>query len=133
MTQQIKSKDLTFWCDHIDKYEKEFEKWENRSKKIIKRFRDDRENNNTKAQYNILWSNVQTLSPAIYANPPKPSIDRRYQDDDDLGLTAARVLERATAYYVQHDDCDDVLRQCVLDRLLPGRGTAWVRYVPTIK
>jgi len=56
--------------------------WEKRSKKIIKRYADDRQDAaRRRARFNIRWSNVQTIHPAIYAIPPKPNIDRRYQDD----------------------------------------------------
>lgn len=130
-TQQAEQAPIVkFWCDQIHAYEKKAKTWEARSKKIIKRYKDDRsESARNVSRFNILWSNVQTLHPAIYAQPPKPNVDRRFQDDDELGTTVAQVLERAVSYYI-NDDFDDVMNQVVLDRLLPGRGVAWVRYVP---
>jgi hypothetical protein len=120
-----------FWCDEIDTHEREFKKWASRSKKIIKRYKDERSGEQTSAaRFNILWSNVQTLAPALYAKNPVPNVDRRFEDDDVLGTTAARVLERATAYFIDDDLFGNVMTQVVLDRLLPGRGTAWTRYVP---
>jgi hypothetical protein len=41
------------------------------------------------ARFNILWSNVQTLLPALFAKSPKPVVERRYLDRDDVGRTAA--------------------------------------------
>lgn len=123
-----------FWVDQIDTYEKDFSTWKKRSKKIVKRYRDERpdSNNASRMQFNILWSNVQTLAPALYDRPPKPNIDRRFQNDDELGLTVSMVLERSVSYYVGKEMFNEVMTQCVQDRLLPGRGTAWVRYVPQI-
>lgn len=129
--QPEKTSKLSFWLDHIETYEREFSDWEKRAKKIIKRYKDDRKDTGRgKAQFNILWSNVQTLIPALYANPPKPNISRRFEDDDDLGLFSSRVLERSASYFVTDKTFDDIMGQAVLDRLLGGRGTAWVRYEP---
>lgn len=130
----VTSSTVAFWIGQIDAYEQNFQPWEKRSKEIIDRYRDERKGGNkNKARFNILWSNVQTLAPALYATPPIVNIDRRFQDDDDLGRYSALVLERATMYYVNHDLFDNVMRQMVLDRLLSGRGTPWIRYVPTFK
>lgn len=129
-----KSKTVAFWTDQITIYEKEFGKWEKRATKIVKRYKDERnDSQNSKARFNILWSNVQTLQPALYAKNPVPNVDRRFEDDDKVGTTAARVLERAVTYFVDSDLFGNVMSQCVLDRLLPGRGVAWVRYVPNFK
>lgn len=115
-------------CDHIKKYEKEFSSWIERSKKIEKRYKDDREVGKEQSQFNILWSNVQTLHPALYASPPVPNVSRRFDDNDDLGRVSSQVIERAASYYIDSDDFDNIMGQTVLDRLLSGRGTAWVRY-----
>lgn len=130
MAQPVKkNKTAAYWCDEISTYERDFTKWINRSKKIVKRYKDDRnDTENTKARFNILWSNVQTLLPALYAKDPVPNVDRRFEDDDKTGTTAARVLERAVSYYIDNDIFGNVMHQGVLDRLLPGRGQAWVRY-----
>jgi hypothetical protein len=129
------SSKVAFWLGQIESYEQQFAPWGKRSKAIVKRYRDDRKNQNTvaAAKFNILWSNVQTLSPAMYASPPTPNVDRRFQDDDDLGRYAALVLERSSSFYVKDDNFDKIMKQVVLDRLLPGRGTAWVRYCPVFE
>lgn len=119
------------WIKEIDAYERKFSTFEQKGKKIISRYRDNREDVSlSSARFNILWSNVQTLHPAIYANPPTPNIDRRFQDDDDLGRYSALTLERAVSYYVKDDVFNETMKQATLDRLLPGRGTVWVRYCP---
>lgn len=134
MVEIARSKTVAFWCDQIAIYEREFKKWEGRSKKIIKRYKDERnDSENARARFNILWSNIQTLAPALYAKAPVPNVDRRYDSDDEMGVTTARVIERAVTYFVETELFDSVMTQCVLDRLLPGRGLAWVRYVPNFK
>ena len=132
MIEQEKSSTVAFWCNHIAKYEKDTQSWYARSKKIIKRYKDDRSDTSKASanKFNILWSNVQTLAPALYDRAPTPNIDRRFQSDDKLGTVSAQVLERAASFFIDADEFNDVMRQVVLDRLLGGRGVCWVRYEP---
>ena len=54
-------------------------------------------------------------------------------DSDPVGRLASTMLERVVEYEVtQFNDFDSAMRGVVEDRLLPGRGTAWVRYEPII-
>lgn len=131
--ESLVNPELAKWIAEIETYEKEFSPWEKRSKKIIDRYMDERGDNNTAARFNILYSNIQTLHPAIYASTPTPNIDRRYDSDDDLGRYASLVLERSVSYYVKNDLFDKVMKQATLDRLLSGRGQSWVRYVPVFE
>lgn len=117
------------WVSEIKLYEKEAEKWVSRSKKIIKRFKDEREPNDKKYRFNILWSNVQTLLPALYTKNPVVNVERRFHEDDDAGRMASLILERCIAYFVD-DKFYDCMRQVTLDRCLPGRGTMMLRYKP---
>lgn len=110
-------------------YEKEAGPWKERSKKIVRRYKDERGTDDKTNRFNILWSNIQTLSPALYAKNPKPNVERRFQDDDDVGRFSSEVLERDTEYFID-EKFFDCMKEVVLDRLLVGRGTAWVRYLP---
>jgi len=117
----------------ITQYEREFKKWERRSEKIVKRYRDDaRSDGQTQnVRFNILWSNVQTLIPATFSRLPQPDVSRRFRDTDPVGRIAALLLERALEYEVQHyPDYAESMKQVVQDRFLGGRGTSWVRYEP---
>jgi hypothetical protein len=121
----------------IKAYDKWAKDWAATSRKVLKRYRDERavanySEANQGKRFNILWANVQTLMPAIYARRPKPIVERRFRDADPVGKAAADVLERATTYLVDTDCFDRVIRQCRDDRLLPGRGTAWVRYIAEV-
>lgn len=127
---------LQGYLDAIAKYEREYKKWEERVQKIIKRYRDDgrEQKENTAARFNILWSNVQTLVPATFARIPQPDVSRRFRDQDPIGRVAAMLLERALEFEVQHyPDYRETMTQCVHDRFLGGRGTAWIRYEPHFK
>lgn len=119
------------WKTEIRLYERESEKFQERGKKIIRRYKDERSKGTDehRNKFNILWSNVQTLSPALFAKNPVTNVERRFQSDDDVGRFASEVLERCTSFFVD-DKYFDCMKEVVLDRLLPGRGTAWIRYLP---
>ena len=122
------------WYNCIAQYERTFKEWEGRADKIVKRFRDEsRSRNNPQAKFNILWSNVQTITPAVFARLPRPDVTRRFRDNDPIGRVASMMLERALEYEIEHyQDYASAMKQAVQDRLLGGRGTAWVRYEPHI-
>ena len=122
------------WYNCIAQYERTYKAWEDRSDRIVKRYRDDsRSRNNPNAKFNILWSNVQTITPAIFARLPRPDVSRRFRDNDPVGRVASMMLERALEYEIEHyGDYNSSMKSAVLDRLLGGRGTSWVRYEPHI-
>ncbi len=118
----------------IKLYESKAKAWEDKGKKILKRYKDERSVQEDRLpRYNILWSNIQTLAPALFAKNPKPNIERRFKDNDALSRITSEVLERATDYFINSDKFSQCMKEVVLDRLLPGRGTSWVRYVPHFK
>jgi hypothetical protein len=123
-----------YWHDQIEAAQKVFDKWEKRGHKIIKRYRDERDAvEMPRVRYNILWSNIQVLFPALYGRQAKPEVSRRYMDQDPVGRLASTMLERVMEYETtQFGDFDQAMRGAVEDRLLPGRGTAWIRYEPVI-
>jgi hypothetical protein len=123
-----------YWHDQIENAEKVFDKWDRRGHKIIKRYRDERDAvEMPRMKFNILWSNIQVLMPALYGRQAKPEVSRRYMDQDPVGRLASTMLERVIEYETtQFNDFDSAMVNAVQDRLLPGRGTVWIRYEPVI-
>lgn len=111
---------------------KEEERWHKRGRQVVRRYRDERPqtSNSNVHRFNILWSNVQTLKPALYARTPKPDVQRRWLDQDDTGRLASILLERAISYSLENSGFDTIMEAVVEDRLLPGRGQFRVMYVP---
>ena len=124
------------WLNVISQYDNEFKKWEARTNKIVRRYRDDNRNQNTNetAKFNILWSNVQTLIPAVYARLPKADVSRRFGDNDPVARVASQLIERALDFEIEHyTDFRSTMKHAVEDRFLGGRGVAWVRYEPHVR
>jgi len=131
----IEQLDAMPWHDELSRYKEQFKRWTERGEEIVKRYRDERKDTTqTDARFNILWSNIQTLKPAIYARPPMPEVSRRFNDADPVARCASTILERAIDFEIkQYQDFHNTLSHVVDDRLLPGRGVAWLRYEPQIE
>lgn len=86
-----------------------------------------------KTPFNILYSNTETLLPALYSSTPKPIVQRRFKDADPLGRAAAMAGQRALEFLLDtnvdgYETFDSSMRDTVLDALLPGRGVSRVKY-----
>lgn len=121
---------FAYWQGQEKIAEREERKWYKQSDKIIKRYRDERPDGNKESNFNILWSNVQTLIPTLYARTPKADVERRFRDDDPTARLASILLERSITYSADHFDFDDMMLAVTEDKCLPGRGTARVLYIP---
>lgn len=121
----------TKWIAELGVSEKAQQKWLSRGRKITRRYRKEDSENDAKRKFAMLWSNTETIRPAIYARPPEPVVSRRFKDADPVGRAAAEVLERALKYSADTQTLDETLRTATLDFVLVGRGQAWERYVPT--
>lgn len=124
----------TKWLKAISVRRSKESKWRTRAKKVVERFRDDRDlvdENQTK--FNILWANTEVMKPAIFARMPVADVRRRYLTRDPVARTAAMILERALSYCMDSYDFKDTLDRAEEDYLLPGRGQAIVCYKPYFK
>lgn len=114
-----------------DEHEKQ---WRTRANKVIDRYRDEREDaesDKSQSKFNILYANTEVLKGVLYQRTPVPDVRRRFLDRDPVGKEAAQVLQRSLSFCVDDYDFDDVMGQVIDDYVLPGRGVAKVRYVPT--
>ena len=120
--------DVARWLAEIDAYNRAYEEWKKRAQKIVARYRDEREigrqneGSGSGKKFNILWSNIQTLQPALFSKKPIPDISRRYKDRDPVGLAAADILERAVTHCLDMIDFETPIKLARDDYLLAGRG-----------
>jgi hypothetical protein len=119
------------WRAEIAQAEKNRSKWVDRGKKVEKIYADERDLSTARSRkFNILWSNVETLRPAVYMQTPKAQAVRRYRDRDPVARFASMLIERCVQTSCEMYDFDAQMEACVRDRLLPGMGQAWVMYDP---
>lgn len=82
--------------------------------------------------FNVLYSNTETLLPALYNSTPIPDIRRRYGDPGKPGKAVAQMLERALSYSLDRYDFEAELKPTIFDSAVPGRGVGRVRLIPKI-
>lgn len=116
--------------------EKELERYNKRAGKVVERYRDEDRtldsDSSLPPRCNILWSNVETTTPLYFARVPRVQVDRRYKDADPIGREACTIWERANQFSIDNYDFTGLMQAVVKDFQLAGRGTAWVRYQPTV-
>ncbi len=122
------------WISELELSEKEQRPWVERGRRIVRRYVDDRAGANDvrRRRFALLWANIQTLAPAIYARTPTAVVSRRWKDADPVGRLAAEIVERALNFSLDAADFVDIMTALRDEYLLVGRGQAWVRYVPHI-
>jgi len=130
------------WLRELDAADRHESTWRDRAEKIGKLYADERDRaiteevNSGLRRFNILFANTEVTRGALYSQTPTPDIRRRFLDKDPVGRVGATILGRSISAQIayQHDgeDFDSVLKACVFDMALPGRGVARIKYVPTI-
>lgn len=90
-----------------------------------------------KVPFNILYSNTETLAPALYASTPRPDVSRRYTNesvkprrlDEAAAQVGQRILEHSLdTNVIGQESFTAATSASVLDVLLAGQGQARVRY-----
>lgn len=89
-------------------------------------------------QFNILYSNTETLSPALYNSVPRPVVQRRFKDEDALGAAASKASQRTLEYLIDdgmadYATFDELMKSAVLEALVPGRGVTRFTYDAVIE
>lgn len=119
------------WQREIDKALKEMEKFHIRARKVVRRYVDERDAVEAQNKwFNIFYANTVILESALYAQLPKPDVSRRFKDyKDEVARVGANIIQRNLLqdFDDPRDTFDQVMRQCVQDRLVPGVGQAWIR------
>lgn len=127
---------VKLWLAAIDLSSKEEEDWRKEAESTVETFRngDARNLGTTQRQhnFNILYSNIETICPAVYNSTPIPDVRTRYSKDDPVAKEAGDIIERALSYDLDCDDFDMNMDSAVQDNELVGRGVTRVRYVPYI-
>jgi hypothetical protein len=118
---------VKYWLGEIaaaGKREKDFRK---EGKRILEIYSGKKKDS---IPFNILYSNTETLMPALYSAQPRPVVQRRFKDADPLGKASSMAGQRLAGIRRGHKQrgiqlsFDDVMADAVLDALLPGRGAS---------
>lgn len=119
-----------YWLDLIEDAETAFRDWQDASDNIDKAYADLRDLRNVgrDREFQLFWSNIQVMAPAIYARPPVPVVTPKFKDRRALYRTASELLERTCVVSFDMADIDQTMIALRDDLAIVGRGAAWVRY-----
>jgi hypothetical protein len=126
---------VSTWLSEIQDSKKREKNFRNRAETILEIYNGDDPN---KIPFNILYSNTETLLPALFSNTPRPIVKRRFTTEESplVGAgakSATRMLEYLLDTNVDgYARFDETMTSVVLDGLLPGRGTSTIKYDASI-
>lgn len=121
-----------YWLAEIEAAKTRQANWQKKAKAVIDRYRDERdEANKNQRKVNILWSNVEVLKAALFAQLGNPDVRRAFPKPgaaNKIARTAALLLERALTSCGNLYDAEYQIECAVEDMLIPGRGQCWLEY-----
>lgn len=121
---------VQYWLKEIASARKREKGYRKVAKEVVELYEGQRQKNH---QYNILYSNTDTLLPALYNTTPRPVAQRRYKDTDPLGKAGSQVTQRVLEFLIddgeqEYSTFDDLMRAATLEGLVPGRGVTRFKY-----
>ncbi|MGV2049289.1 hypothetical protein ACQZ48_04320 [Agrobacterium sp. 22-209-1] len=78
--------------------------------------------------FNILFSNVETIVPAVINSSPVPDIRRRFNDPDPAARVVSDILERAISVQIDDSRLQVELEAAAQDAFLAGRGIVRIKF-----
>lgn len=118
------------WLNELDAARKRVKDYRKDASRVVKLYEGGKA---SESPFNILYSNTETLAPALYNNLPRPVVQRRFKDDDPLGKVASDVARRSLEFLIDNElgtytPFDDLMSQAVLEALVPGQGVTRFKY-----
>ncbi len=122
------------WLTRLDEAEKELAPFKADVKRVVRAFGLNRKDGDrAKRRFEIAWANREIQQSAVYDRPPICVVKSRYTQGDQLARSVSECMERGVNTTFDLHDAHAALKD-VRDHLVDfARGTAWVRYEPTIE
>jgi len=90
---------------------------------------DSHQYEDVRSRLNLFYTNVATTQAMLYGNTPQIDVSREHADpDDDIARVASVLYERMLQNGDAQEPLAAALKHALQDRLIPGLGTARVRY-----
>lgn len=130
MAKKEPSKIVAYWLSEIKSSREREKRYRELGKEVVTIYEAEEEK---ETPFNILYSNTETLRPALYSAQPRAVVQRRFKDDDPIGKNAAEANRRMLDYHLDtnkedYETLNEAMGSCVLDALLPGCGRVQLKY-----
>ncbi len=126
---------MSKWDSRLEKAEKFLQPAWDHGSRVYMRYQDKRDGslggNDRIKRVNLFYANVNVLKESLFNSLPKADVSRLHKGDmdDDVARVAALIMQRGLDYEIQcADDFKGAVRAAILDRLVPGIGTVWMRF-----
>ena len=132
---QMKPAQVAGWLQEVETAKGRERNWRTEAPKIVALYEGYKPDY---SPFNILYSNTDTLLPALYNNTPRPNVGRRFKDKDPLGAAVANTMNRTLAFLMDTNsgdepEFDQLVEHALLGALVPGRGLVRYKYVADYK
>lgn len=122
--------EVKVWTQELNAARKREKDWRKDANKVVKLFEADKPDD---YQFNILYSNTETMLPALYNSTPRPDVQPRYKVTDKLPNTASQVCKRVLEFLLDteggdYSKFDVAIESATLEALVPGRGLTRFKY-----
>lgn len=116
------------WLSEIEAAQRDMQPYRTRCNKIRRFYRYDSSRTAKRRRFQLFWSNIETMKPAVYAQTPKAVVDTRFRTGNPVARIASQLLERTIQFQFDANDFDRFLKQIRDDYLLYARGVPRLRY-----
>jgi hypothetical protein len=117
------------WIERIEAAAVHEKDWMDDADKAVMAYTGEKQTGGSRGlDFNILYSNVETIVPAIINSPPQPDIRRRFADDDPVAKDGSELLERAIRIQVDDSRLQIEMEGGAQDAFLAGRGIVRLRF-----
>lgn len=126
---------VRWWFQELEAARKREKEWRKQGAELVAMVEGDKKDT---VPFNILYSNTETLSPAVYNSTPRPVVKPRYQKKDPLPKLAASLASAYLDFFVDTGDIDElefdeVMLSALNEGLVPGRGLCRHRYSADVR
>lgn len=120
-----------YWMKQLFASGKRLERWLESGKRISAIYEADRnkdpKDGSPAIPFNILYSNTETLLPALYNEIPRPVVQTRFKDEDLISNAACTALERGISFAVDnpiagYEGLHQLFEAAVVSACVPGLG-----------
>lgn len=129
-SSRAENPEIRGWLKEIDSVRKREKEYRDNASKVVKIYEAEEK---VDFQFNILYSNTETMLPALYNSTPRPDVQPRYKEQGELPMLASKVAKRVLEFMLDTDQAeysrfDDAMVSAVLQALVPGRGVTRFKY-----
>lgn len=120
------------WTEALEQSEKYLQKAHEHGRKVYKRYKDEDRSTVTR-RVNMFYANVNTLKESLFNSLPKPDVSRvqKANYNDEVSRVAALIVQRALVAELEGNSemFTEAVEGAILDRLVPGIGQIWLRFL----